>query len=251
MHWSVCKIKNVYAKLFIILLHFRAVTLVLDWKLIFLQSNMSFITPIIHLYSTVSSQSDVEHISDIHLEIWKLFCKSLVDSFNWRPSIRDFGHIDVDFISISFLYLWPMNNLCVFETKSSCLINLSAPVTTNSTVNIINTVFLKCSITLLSLFIRQALHDGILLLKRKSPPFRVETILQCAHRTPLWVAILNNLTMLCWRVPLQTSCSIWNWFLPILFISSASHIKCSHSYFVYILLQIVMWILLSNVLYVP
>ena len=47
------------------------------------------------------------------------------------------------------------------------------------------------------------------------------------------------------------SCSICRWCFPILLIASASHIKCYHAHFVCILMQMVMWILLSISLHWP
>ena len=40
----------------------------LHWKTCFLQSSISLNTPMFHFYSTVFSQSDIEFISELHLE---------------------------------------------------------------------------------------------------------------------------------------------------------------------------------------
>ena len=111
MHQSVCKIKNVNAKFFILLTMFCAMIL-FCWKasialkatILTKQHVLNF--PRYHFYSTVHSQSDIKHISELHLEIWMLFCKDLADFFLWPSGIL-------------------ANNICVLETSRFCLMNLS------------------------------------------------------------------------------------------------------------------------------
>ena len=49
------------------------------WKPHSLKSNMFSKTPAFHVCSTVCFESDTEHISELGLEIWRLFCKDSTD----------------------------------------------------------------------------------------------------------------------------------------------------------------------------
>ena len=115
------------------------------------------------------------------------------------------------------------------------------------------TAFLKCGITLLCLFIRQALHDEILFLKRQENPYLLQYIPFCNMYAleHLSVSHFKQLGNSLSKETFQTSCIICNWCLPFHLIASASQITCFNAHFAYVLVQVVAWILLSNVLHGP
>ena len=108
MHWSNCKINNVYAKLLVLFQKFwgndiSALLKSLDSIGIHFFCKMTC-SLILQGFIFISQfiLKVVLSISKLHLNTWKLFCKGLVDFFIDRPSIRGIGYIDVHFISISF-----------------------------------------------------------------------------------------------------------------------------------------------------
>ena len=76
------------------------------WRPNSLRSNMFPNIPAFWFCSTASFENDNEHIPEISLEIWRLFCKDSTDFLIESPFIRGVVYLDVPFISVfSFISL--------------------------------------------------------------------------------------------------------------------------------------------------
>ena len=133
MHWSVCKIKNVDAKLLILLPNNQ--TMIFFPLLKSLNSIESHIlwnatcSQVLQyfIFSATCFHRNTEHISELNWKIWRIFCKNSTDLLHWKAFYQDPW---VYWCSLHFhfllFYLCLFDNLCVLETNNFCLINKSS-----------------------------------------------------------------------------------------------------------------------------